>query len=138
MGNLWPEGFEKTKHRTAKEILEEQAQYLPKLTGDLVYASIENEPSFSILYGVTGDFVFSFSIKGKFVPNYKYVVFYFGHDVEIYPVRITLQDERISQELKIEQKLKVNNEDEFIKLLEGIFRSKRLGYIIGSIMTLSK
>jgi hypothetical protein len=139
MGNLWPERFEETKRRTAKEILEEQAQYLPKLTGDLVYAWIESESTAEgFLRGIKGNFVFSFGIKGKFVPKYRYIIFYFAHDLDIYPVDIALLDEKICQELKIEQKPEVNNEDEFIKLLERIFHSKRLGDIIGSMMTLSK
>ena len=141
MSSLWPDGFQERKIRTPNEILEEQGKYLPKLTGDLVHASIETVSQVDPIVWVgdlKGDFIYSFSIKGKLVPKYRYIILYFAYNVEIYPLKIFLHDDQIVKELQIENRLNINNEDEFITVVKQIFNSERLKHVIGSILTLSK
>ncbi len=40
MKNLWPERFEVNTKPSAKELLEEQAKFLPKITDGLVLAEV--------------------------------------------------------------------------------------------------
>ncbi|MTV50050.1 hypothetical protein GJ688_13825 [Heliobacillus mobilis] len=139
--NLWPEQFTFEKITTPKETLEQQASFLPKLTGDLVHAEVEEVGKYlANAKSITDPFKYEFLIKGKFIEDYSFRVFIITHDVLIYPIKILL-DSGIYEELNGTDTsvwIKVNDEEEFFNILERTLRSNRIRRVISSIMSLSK
>lgn len=139
MKNLWPESFDKFQISTPKEVLEDQAKLLPKLTGDLVYSevaelNIHNSPG--EIYDKS--FRYGFFIRGKFLENYRYQLFSIGHNILIYPALMVL-DTEISKELGLANEvITLDNEDQFIDILEKTLKTSRVGKIVSSIMSLSR
>ncbi len=137
MNNLWPKEFKTKTITPAKQILEEQAKMLPKLTGDKVFARITSMTAFDAMdLHDSHDFKFSFLLLGKFLHRYSFKVFNFSYDISLYPLKIT-PDELISKELGLDSSVVVNDETGFTVLLNQIFNSDRIKDIIGSIMTIS-
>jgi hypothetical protein len=137
MKSLWPEEFTEKEVKPAKEILEEQALLLPKLTGDMVKAGVRQWRDVEkLLTNHQRDFAFSFLIKGKFLKNYSFKVFDFSHEITLYPTTVEF-DEQLSNELGMAVDIEIETEDQFIELLSKIFASERIKDIIGSIIKLS-
>jgi len=151
MENLWPETFheEGDDFLTPKEILEQQAKMLPKLTGDIVHANIRQiEPMESFELGIEeGHLAYEFKIVGKFLEQYSFRAFVVSHDIGIYPLSIHMEVE-LAKEVKgqlesvlsqrIRQKFSVSNQEEFTGLLGQILKSNRIKKVINSIIKLSK
>ncbi|WP_039655886.1 hypothetical protein [Clostridium tyrobutyricum] len=154
MENLWPK-FKLDKLRTPKEILEEQASLLPRLTGDMVYASVDDYKlaPVRVVYGddpyTSFDFKYQFLIKGKFLDNYSFRPLGVFHNVKIYPLMVKLDGEIVSEleDKKLIQRqdenmdptiIDVENEDKFIMLLKNIFASEKIIAVIQSIVSMSR
>lgn len=134
MKSLWPEVFEAKKVKPVKTILNEQSKLLPKLTGDMVFASVVKTNA--IQPESKNDFSYFYFLKGRFLKSYSFKVLDFSHGVTIYPVVLTL-DELIAKELNLNEGLEFNGEEEFIKFLGSIYKSERLKDVIESIIQLS-
>jgi len=145
MKNLWPESFSENDKMSAKQVLEEQANLLPKLTGDLVYAEVtELDLLQAAQHGKRNDFVFRFDIKGKFLEDYRFQVFSFSHDITLYPVLFKL-DELLGKELHITEDtflsgltIEIEGPEQLEEFVSQILQSKRVSKVIGSIMSLTK
>lgn len=140
MDNLWPDLSDIQKIKTPKEILEEQAKILPKLTNDLVYATIDLSNVFNSDFTVATkyDFTYDFNIKGKKLENYKFKLFTVGHNITIYPARMRIESD-IRKELGLNNiDLIVENNVDFMNTIKEIFASSKLRYVIASIVSLSK
>lgn len=139
-GNLWPEFESFSDFKTPKEILEQQAKFLPKLSGEIIYAEIIDVSYDEYIVGEAeeGEFSYKFVLKSKFMDKYQFEIFTMSHDISIYPVRITL-DSSTKQELGITTRYaNAATEDQFIKLLSNILHSKRIKTVISSLIKLSK
>ncbi|MBB6447598.1 hypothetical protein [Bacillus benzoevorans] len=140
MKNLWPTSFDEQEAQSPKEILEQQAKFLPTITEEMVFAVLEQieENLFdSYLYGLKGDFFYQFLLKSTFLPNYQFRVMTLIHDIAIYPIYLKLEDE-IGKELKLEKSVKLNDEEEFINFIEILFNSERIKKVIGAMIKLAK
>jgi hypothetical protein len=137
MKNLWPEEFKAKEIKSVKGILEEQSKLLPKITGDMVYATLKQMDYIeSLKLDHKNDFSYSFYLAAKFLKGYSFKVFDFSYPITIYPAKITL-DELIAEEMQCDDEFSVNNEDEFISILIKILNSERIKDVIGSIIKLS-
>ena len=137
MKNLWPEEFKPNEVNSPKKILDEQSKLLPKLTGDMVFAKvIEMSEYDAAVLNHKDDFSYQFYLLGKFLKNYKFKVFDFSHSITMYPVDVSVDDE-IAEELGIEEDARLENEEDFIKLIGIVFGSERLKTVIGSIIQIS-
>lgn len=140
MKNLWPESFKEHDVEPPNVIFEQQAKLLPKLTGDLVYAEVD-ELSFSeaLRDGLSKDeFRYGFYLKGKFLENYSFKVLSFSNNITFYPANLNI-DSEIKKELGIKSLfVKVESPLELESFLQKFFSSNRLLKVIGSIMKLSK
>ncbi|MBU8730442.1 hypothetical protein KM915_10290 [Cytobacillus oceanisediminis] len=141
MKSLWPSSFDEQNSQTPQEILEQQAKFLPKITEDMVVAVLEEvEEDFfdKMIEGLKGDFFYQFLLKSKFLPNYHFRVMTFSHEITIYPIYIRFEDE-IKKELALQARtLVINNEEEFIQLIEKLFNSERMKKVIGAMIKLAK
>jgi N-glycosylase/DNA lyase len=141
--NLWPDFGEFANYNTPKEILEQQAKFLPKLTGEIIYAEIRDLTDGDIMFDqeISGaDFSYKFLLKSKFMDKYQFEIMTIFHDISIYPINIRIE-KLIKEEVtpdKPQRSLKIASEEEFNKLLFDIFHSSRMKNVIGSLFKLSK
>ncbi|BCS94527.1 hypothetical protein DSLASN_01590 [Desulfoluna limicola] len=137
MENLWPTSFEEINVKPAKQILDEQAVLLPKLTGDMVYAQIAKiDAEMEVFEDHYNDFCYTFVLKGKFLNNYSFKVFNFSHEIALYPIKIHL-DELLAKELNTNISIEIRNEAHFISILGKTLNSNRIKDVVGSIIKLS-
>jgi hypothetical protein len=142
--SLWPDAFEENTQTSAKQLFEEQAKLLPKLTRDLVCASVETvHASDTPSAQIDNEFVYRFVLTSKFLDNYRFIVLYFSHDITFYPVRFMF-DEKIGMEVGASKDIydrwfdSADTPKSLERLLERVLKTERLKAIIGSIMRLSK
>lgn len=137
MESLWPEDIIKVKMiNTPKEILELQGQILENKTCNILYATLDSlNIQDEMLYNF--DFQFKFSIRSHHLSNYKCILFDLKHNIELYPLSISL-DNKIAQELGLEDtELFVNSESEFIDKLGRILKTNYVHRVIVNLMSLS-
>ena len=143
MTNYWPQMFEENNRLSAKNLLEEQARLLPKLTGDMVYAEVSDMTDFDAFdKNVQNDFNYRFDILGKFLSNYRFNVCCFSHDITLYPVKFNI-DEIVAKELNISRSFEgyihsINDEEALKTFIGKVLTSERMKMVIGSIIGLSK
>jgi hypothetical protein len=142
--NLWPEKFEENTQPSAKNLLEEQATYLSKLTGGIVYAEISELNGLdAVIKSLNNDFMYRFDIRGKFMENYRFNVMMFSHDIALYPVKFRL-DEQLGKEFQLPQSAlngyvtECNDPEGVESLLTAVLNSERIRKVVGSLLKLSK
>ncbi|MDN3365490.1 hypothetical protein QU577_27495 [Priestia megaterium] len=154
-GNLWGEleGVD-LEINTPKEILQEQAKFLPRLTKDLLYAEIkeledrelynsfdyvldeidEDDPNPNSNHG----FAYKFLLKSRFMDTYRFELFRLHHGIGIYPVTIRL-DNDIQKELQLPGTYKeIESEEDFVEFISKVLQSLRVKRVIVALMKLSR
>lgn len=139
MSNLWKTSYEEAKTDPPLKFIQEQCSLLPKLTGDMVYADIEEMDSSTKIYdNMSNDFEYDFVLIGKFLGDFSYRIMSFSYDISMYPVRISVNDE-IAKSLKYESKIsKIASQEELEKFIGEVLKSGRVTEVISSIIKLSK
>ncbi|MGF1575607.1 MAG: hypothetical protein ACFCU9_06620 [Cyanophyceae cyanobacterium] len=144
MKNLWPDAFEENSQPSAKNLLEEQAKLLIKLTNGIVYAEVSELGKIeAIASSLKNDFLFRFDICGKFLEGYHFNVLKFSHDITLYPIKFRL-DEQIAAELGVKQSavgvffVEIDSPDKLEEFIARVLRSERVSRVVGSIIRLSK
>ena len=140
MKNLWPSEFQETDLPSMKSIIEEQLKVLPDITDGMVGGEVV---TLDEGYGdnlLSGDFMYRFSLIGRYLQNYRFRVFSFSHDVSLYPVQVSL-DRELHREFQLpthENAVTVGSPAEAEKFLGEVFHSDRLKKVIGAILKLSR
>lgn len=112
MNSLWGE-MEQDNFLTPNKILEEQGNYLPKLTKDYVYGFVErntkkeeiiNQDDYRDIDEDEGEFhedswrfVYDFYIRGKFLENYRYLLIEVCHRLATYPLELEVDQNMFSE-----------------------------------------
>ncbi|MCS4324026.1 hypothetical protein N1207_11000 [Bacillus subtilis] len=132
--NLWPE-FSASSTKSAKEILEKQAEFLPEQTNNLLYAEI---PAIDMdnFTRYDYDLGYQFLIRSKLMDRYRFEMFSIYHNIVLYPVFVRL-DRDIKTELDYEGSIHIHSEEEFVEFLRKVFSSSKVKNVIGSLMKLS-
>ncbi len=73
MKNLWPDKFEEPHELAPKQLLEEQAALLYKITKGIVAAEVSSLDQIVAIriFENPGSFCFDFTIIGPFIDNYR-------------------------------------------------------------------
>jgi hypothetical protein len=143
MKTLWPEHFEENSKPSAKNLLEEQANLLAKITDGIVSAEvIELDKLNAMRDDVSNEFCYRFNIVGPYLQGYKFKVMSFSHDITLYPVVFSL-DEELGKELDIKEpfggyKATVADPIGLEAFIGCVLTSQRIKNVVGSIMRLSK
>jgi hypothetical protein len=144
MKNLWPEVFTESEKASAKNIIEEQAKLLSKITKGVVFADVEQMDFIeAATNSMENEFAFEFYIRGKFLEGYRFKVLSFSHDITLYPVKFRV-DDFIAKEIGIKNKsyngyfCEVTDQNDLERFLEKVLTSERMKNVIGSILKLSK
>src|SRR4051812_17454221 len=113
MPDLWPADIAKTTTKPPVSILREQAALLGEKTKNLVKAEVRLDED-------RGDnaFGYDFFIIGPALQNYHFKLFSIGHDIDLYPLVVFL-DQDITRELKLPSNVvKADDENELLSLLK--------------------
>lgn len=143
MQNMWPDSFPENDKIAAKNLFEEQAKLLPKLTNGVVFAEVSELDDFdAISSSMRNDFAYRFDIVGKFLKNYRFKVLTFSHDITLYPVRFRV-DENIGAELGIQRGVggyftSIDSPELLQAFVAKLLSTDRLKSVVGSILRLSK
>jgi hypothetical protein len=142
MRNLWPEQFDLAAVKSTKSLLGEQASFLAKLTGGIVDAEVVEVGYMDAKFRglpTNGEFLYSFELVGRFVDNYRFRVFYFWHDIGLYPVTFKLDDQVVAElGWSPDGLISARDEENAEEIIGMVFGSLRLKRVVGSIMSLSK
>lgn len=149
--NLWPEKERfnvPNLHIVPVQILEEQAEFLPGLTDDMVYAHVARTPKKPYFQfngeQVKCEFTYGFFLGGKFLDDFLFEVFLIGHNLSIYPAFLNINKE-ISKEIEPTSlggtnqgdDIKVDNQPELEMIVGKILNSEKVRQVIITIMSLS-
>ena len=149
--SLWPEKekFNVPNSRIPPvQILEEQAEILPNLTDDMVYAHVARTPKKPCFQfngkEVKCEFTYGFFLGGKFLDDFLFEVFLIGHNLDIYPAFLNINEE-ISREIRPTSwedtnqgdDIKVDNQSDLEKVISDILKSEKVRQVIVTIMSLS-
>ncbi|MEG0192926.1 MAG: hypothetical protein RR831_02815 [Stenotrophomonas sp.] len=142
MENLWPDSFEESEEISPKRFFDNQAKNLAKITNNLVFAEIEVLDEIDVEQKMRNPFIYSFSIHGRHLRNYKFKVMTFSHDINIFPIKFRI-DQELSEELEIPctpftPPHFVQDAENLEVLARKIFQSRRVRTVVSSIMRLSK
>lgn len=142
MENYWPEIDLEESGLSPKEILEEQANFLPKTTNGKLFGEVVDYSS-NIYDGLDEyketDFCYRFLLKSKFMSNYQFAILTIFHNIEMYPVEIKA-DDAIMKELtgSIRGFISARNEEELKLHLKQILNSEKIKAVMSSLIKLSK
>lgn len=88
-------------------------------------------------------FSFEFFITSKETPKYKYRAFFIKYDIELYPVKITLDVDianeinPVSDESQKNEIFIFNTQTEFINFLEKVLNSEKITNVINSLIAIN-
>jgi len=133
--DLWPEVMVAASIKTPIAILSEQAETLGCKTNNSIEAIVEQS------YRVRSDqFAYEFLISVENL-EYRYSPFRVEHSIDLYPVKIFLQDDDISKEV-IGRVSSTNpwttciaaTERDFLEALGKIFTSEKMKRVLGALL----
>lgn len=142
--DLWPKELEAAKIRTPASILKEQASLLGQKTKNLVEGLVTGSEQ-------GGELSYSFFLVAPALNNYRYLLFTMSHDIRMYPLSISVEEEILAE---INPELfkrwgdtvtifitshaeKAENEAEFLELLKKIFSATKTKQLIAAMLSQS-
>ena len=137
MGSLWPDDLPTESQKPPRVLLLEQALHLKKqtnskLTGDVIKRTV-TQP-------VPATFNYSFVLIAPALGNYSYSLINFDHPVELYPVKIIVDDKMkasLPELFPKERTVLAKDETEFLKIVQIIFNSERTRKVITGLLSQS-
>ena len=132
--NLWPEDIAVTDYVPPVAILKEQGALLGHLTKNLVKGDVRGPSS----EHPTNLFHYTFELVAPTLYGYRYELFGISHGADFYPLKIDWDspDNPIQWALAVDAG--IENEEQCLKALEGIFSSTRTRRVIGSLIAQSR
>lgn len=146
--DLWPSGIEVERISAPLIILREQAALLGERTKNLVQAEVIEEES------RRDRFIFYFFLLAPVLGNYRYQLLTVSHDIDLYPVEITVEDSilhEVSEKLDVRihdsqgnyrqgdepQYIHAESEEAFIKALRIIFNTSKSRRVLTALISQS-
>ena len=132
MNDLWAEDIVIETFRTPVAILREQASLLGQKTQNLVLAEVDSS--------LGSNFQHRFNITAPALGSYSYRLFTVSHPMDLYPLNVDL-DSDICYELGLffkpapVKRISIEDEAEFLKLLDRILKAERTKYIIRTLLS---
>ncbi len=148
--NLWPQDLAANTTRSPLTILKEQASLLGYQTRNIVTAGVSrysvgmrviaggDDNTKMISRPDSSQFTYAFNIEAPALDNYTYRLFTTTYDVNLFPVRFTL-DQDIASELGLSagESLDAVNEEDFKQKLALILGSQKTRKVINAILSQS-
>ncbi|WP_430468224.1 hypothetical protein [Winogradskyella ouciana] len=135
----WNE-FKESEKEYPEDIVAKTIDGFSKATSHL--CEIQISPVESFVGDLFVDFEFRVLLLSNTIKSYKFEVFRFGYNVDLFPV-FSIIDENIFEELtkkkmKRKQKTIQSNEIEFQEFLNGIFGTSRFKEVVSGLMKISR
>ncbi|MDO6745515.1 hypothetical protein Q4553_13150 [Tenacibaculum soleae] len=135
----WNE-FKESEKEYPEDIVAKTIDGFSKATSHL--CEIQISPVESFVGDLFVDFEFRVLLLSNTIKSYKFEVFRFGYNVDLFPV-FSIIDENIFEELtkkKMRRKQKTiqSNEKEFQEFLNGIFGTSRFKEVVSGLMKISR
>lgn len=132
--------FKESEREYPEELVEKTIEGFSKATSNL--CEIQINPVADFAGDIFVDFEFRVLLLSNTIKSYKFEIFRFGYNVDIFPV-LSILDENIFEELtekkmRRKQKLKHSSEKEFQNLLNAIFNSNRFQEVVSGLMKISR
>ncbi len=138
--DLWPDDLGAVTLRAPVQILRQQASLLGKKTRNVVEAKVhEAQPRLTL--GAKEGIAFSFEFSAPALGSYSYRLFSIQHAIDIYPLRMFLDDdvfrELFADRVHSSVGVLVRNEDDFVVLLRRILAADKTKAIIRALLAQS-
>jgi hypothetical protein len=147
MVDLWPADLvQPLEQKAPVTILREQATLLGQKTSNLVEGRVVEGTT-----QLPGLFVYSFQLIAPVLKNYSYRLFSIRHDINLYPLQVSLDDDLVdevfgdrkkeillpdgSESIMIDRT--VSSEEEFLEALSKIFGASKTRHIINALIAQS-
>ena len=132
--------FKESEKEYPEELVSKSIDGFSKATSHL--CEIQISPVADFAGDLYVDFEYRVLLLSNTIKSYKFEVFRFGYNVDLFPVS-TILDENIfeeitSRKMKHKQKLSQENEEQFQNLIKAIFESKRFQEVVSGLMKISK
>ncbi len=132
--------FKESEKEYPEDIVAKEIDGFSKATSHL--CEIQISPIENFVGDLFVDFQFRVVLLSNTVKSYKFEVFRFGYNVDLFPV-VSIIDESIFEELigkkkRWKEKTIQPNEKEFQKFLKGIFGTTRFKEVVSGLMKISR
>ncbi len=149
MTDLWPSDLATTTTRSPLTVLKEQASLLGLKTRNIVKAGVRRfqaiPPPPSIGYLTTAKsvprpdepFQYAFYLQAPALDNYTYRLFSAAYDVNLYPVRVLVDEDIAAEMVAGSDEHFANSEEDFKQLLSRILGSQKTRKVINALLSQS-
>jgi hypothetical protein len=137
MGSLWPDDLSAETQKPPTILLMEQAAYLKNHTNSMITADVIKRTATNPTPGI---FNYSFVLIAPALGGYSFSLFNIDHPVELYPVKIIVDEKMRAALPEIfpkQRTIDVQTEEEFLKVVGEIFNSERTKKIITGLISQS-
>lgn len=157
MDNYWSIGT-REEVKTPYNYVEQQCNYLNKITGGKVIARIETYEGkykseysrilnvgsfFGEQYDVQDDlgdkdnkFVYQFYLTSEFAPKYKYRIMFMAYGVSLYPLEISLEKSIADEIGSMNTEMVIDTEEEFLELLKSILKTEKVVGVVNNLLAI--
>ncbi|MEI6333669.1 MAG: hypothetical protein WCS87_03865 [Methylococcaceae bacterium] len=125
MANFFDDVIEETSVKPPIAVLKELAQELAKKTQGLLVGKVEQS-------NLSNEFSLEFYITAPSLNNYSYEVFSVNHDLDFYPLELTITATRLPDRSYAVEK--VENQEKFEEKLKIIFSSPEVKKVINGLL----
>jgi len=125
MANFFDDVIEETSVKPPIAVLKELAQELAQKTQGLLVGKVEQS-------NLSNEFSLEFYITAPSLNNYSYEVFRVNHNLDFYPLKLTINATRLpNRSYAVE---KVENQEKFEETLKIIFSSPEVKKVINGLL----
>jgi hypothetical protein len=137
MGSLWPDDLPAGTQKPSQSAAAGAGAALKKHTNNALAADVVKR---TVTHPDPVTFNYSFVLIAPALGNYSYSLINFDHPVELYPVKVIVDEEMKASLPEIfpnERTVMAKDEEEFLKIVEAIFSSDRTRSIIRGLLSQS-
>jgi hypothetical protein len=137
MGSLWPDDLKGETQKPPRVLMLEQALFLKHQTNSILTADVIKR---TVTHPSPVTFNYSFVLIAPALGNYSYSLINFDHPVELYPVKVIVDEEMkasLPDLFPKERTVIAKDEEEFLKIVGEIFKSERTRKIISGLLSQS-
>ena len=137
MGSLWPDDLPADTQKPPRVLMLEQALHLRKQTNSVLTADVIKR---TVTHPDPVTFNYSFVLIAPALGNYTFSLINFDHPVELYPVKVIVDEEMkasLPELFPKERTVMARDEEEFLEIVSRIFSSERTRKIIRGLLSQS-
>lgn len=139
--SLWGDLSSIDENHNPLDILKEQSGYLLDATNNIIYADIANRKPDIFSGDPESEFATIFSLRSKMMETYRFELFTLFYNITFFPLFVEI-DENIAETLEVGFEpngfIKVENEEDFHKLLQHVLANNFTKKVITSLYAMSK